>query len=158
MGAITLAEYGTAPGDLVGFFRQVHLACLIQSDRHPAQLLEKEFPGAGGAFIAGVDLVHPAVLIQMVDHGGLTTGTDYHPIGMIRGQEERSRLLHGLGLSNAGEVEHISELSSGGRNPVLLKIFKLPQHLPQHLSWVTVMGPGLSKKKLSFCGVLFKSC
>ena len=59
-----------------------HALDLVEGDVHAPELLQEELARTGGAFVARVNALNAAVVIEMVDHEGLPARTDDDAIGV----------------------------------------------------------------------------
>lgn len=98
VGAVALAEYRTAPGDLMPGIRLRHALHFVEGDVHAPELLQKKLARAGCAFVARADSLNAAVVIEMVHHEGLPSRADDEPVGMAAREGMSHCLLDRFGL------------------------------------------------------------
>lgn len=107
----------------------LHGRHLVQRDGHAAQLLQKEFAGAGSALITAVDALYSTVLIEMINHEGLAAGADNNPVWMVVRQNVSAGQFYGLGFGDSREGEQISEFAARGRDSGVCAFFNSAENL-----------------------------
>jgi hypothetical protein len=140
MRAIALAKYAASARNLVGMLRYLKGGHIIQSDTHSAYLLQEKLARAGGAFIACLDTLNLALLIQMIDQERFATRANYDPVLRFIRQYAPYCHLDSLRLRYCSQIDIIDKFSPRNRQRYFADIWYALQSTKQGLSGITFVG------------------
>ncbi|EKD37165.1 MAG: hypothetical protein ACD_75C01233G0003 [uncultured bacterium] len=60
-----------------------------------------------------MDVADTVQVVEVVNQKGFTSGRNYHPVGMIRGQDMPDCEFGRFGFGDGGEIEGVTEFAAG---------------------------------------------